>query len=142
MKFTIELLFLNLCMNNYPFSFSCLVIHSYSYLSFLFKYTCCDKFVTRRIRWMTDSFAWEKFIIELSVKVNPSENLLNLAKIADLCKDNHPNSSHHDKSRVYEDLCHQSSEALPFLIEFSFDILLFQLASVAYRNIHTSFLYL
>ena len=48
--------FLNLCMNNYLFSFSCLVIHSYSYLSLLFKYTCCDKFITRRIRWIIDLF--------------------------------------------------------------------------------------
>ena len=38
-----------------------------------------------------------------SLKGNLTDNISNLAKVADFCEDNYLNSSHHDKSRVYEE---------------------------------------
>ena len=49
-----------------------------------------------------------------SLKGNLSENILNLAKVADFCEDNYLNSSHHDKSRVYEDTKNYAIQAVKF----------------------------
>jgi hypothetical protein len=53
----------------------------------------------------------------VSLKGNLSENILNLAKVADFCEDNYLNSSHHDKSRVYDDTKNYAIQAVMSLVE-------------------------
>jgi abl interactor 2 len=47
-----------------------------------------------------------------SLKGNLTENISNLAKVADFCEDNYLNSSNHDKSRVYEDTKNYAIQAV------------------------------
>jgi len=66
-----------------------------------------------------------------SLKGNLTENISNLAKVADFCEDNYLNSSHHDKSRVYEDTKNYAIQAVIifFYILFLMKISLYFLVS-------------
>ncbi len=66
-----------------------------------------------------------------SLKGNLTENISNLAKVADFCEDNYLNSSHHDKSRVYEDTKNYAIQAVIifFYILFLMKIPLYFLVS-------------
>jgi hypothetical protein len=61
-----------------------------------------------------------------SLKGNLSDNILNLAKVADFCEDNYLNSSHHDKSRVYEETKNYAIQA----VNSCFFLLIFKLIYV------------
>jgi abl interactor 2 len=55
-----------------------------------------------------------------SLKGNLTDNIPNLAKVADFCEDNYLNSSNHDKSRVYEETKNYAIQAVNFFIVFCF----------------------
>jgi len=55
-----------------------------------------------------------------SLKGNLSDNISNLAKVADFCEDNYLNSSNHDKSRVYEETKNYAIQAVNFSFFFFF----------------------
>ena len=47
-----------------------------------------------------------------SLKGNLTDNISNLAKVADFCEDNYLNCSNHDKSRVYEETKNYAIQAV------------------------------